>query len=63
MNLLTPGDLDGIDGHRTLGDKPGLAGKRDTAEDDDVRTGLLFTHEDAFRGAQLESKDFKRLYG
>ncbi|XP_035499566.1 galanin peptides isoform X2 [Scophthalmus maximus] len=29
----------GIDGHRTLGDKPGLAGKRDMEED--YRTGAL----------------------
>ncbi|XP_047452602.1 galanin peptides isoform X2 [Mugil cephalus] len=29
----------GIDGHRTLGDKPGLAGKRDMEED--FRTGAL----------------------
>lgn len=29
---------DGIDGHRTLGDKSGLAGKRDMEED--FRTGL-----------------------
>lgn len=35
--------LDGIDGHRTLGDKAGLAGKRDIAQDDDFRTGLSFT--------------------
>uniref|UniRef100_A0A3Q3XM00 Galanin peptides n=1 Tax=Mola mola TaxID=94237 RepID=A0A3Q3XM00_MOLML len=31
----------GIDGHRTLGDKPGLAGKRDMAQDEDFRTGAL----------------------
>ncbi|XP_061578572.1 galanin peptides isoform X1 [Cololabis saira] len=31
----------GIDGHRTLGDKPGLAGKRDM--EDDFRTGALRT--------------------
>ncbi|XP_015252159.1 galanin peptides isoform X2 [Cyprinodon tularosa] len=31
----------GIDGHRTLGDKAGLAGKRDMAQEDDVRTGPL----------------------
>lgn len=37
------GGLDGIDGHRTLGDKAGLAGKRDIAQDDDFRTGLSFT--------------------
>ena len=35
---------DGIDGHRTLGEKPGLAGKRDMAQDDDFRTGLSVTH-------------------
>lgn len=37
------GGLDGIDGHRTLGDQAGLAGKRDIAQDDDFRTGLSFT--------------------
>ncbi|XP_056908795.1 galanin peptides isoform X1 [Takifugu flavidus] len=31
----------GIDGHRTLGDKSGLAGKRDAAQEEDVRTGAL----------------------
>lgn len=31
---------DGIDGHRTLGDKTGLAGKRDMAQEEDFRTGL-----------------------
>ncbi|XP_034033177.1 galanin peptides isoform X2 [Thalassophryne amazonica] len=31
----------GIDGHRTLGDKPGLAGKRDMGLEDDVRTAAL----------------------
>ncbi|KAM9855095.1 galanin peptides [Aulostomus maculatus] len=30
----------GIDGHRTLGDKTGLAGKRDMGREDDFRTGL-----------------------
>lgn len=42
--MPAPGGLDGIDGHRTLGDKVGLAGKRDTAQEDDFRTGLSFTH-------------------
>lgn len=33
--------LDGIDGQRTLGDKAGLAGKRDLLDqEDDFRTGL-----------------------
>lgn len=54
--MLTPGDLDGIDGHRTLGDKSGLAGKRDAAQEEDVRTGLLLTHEDAFKGAQFDQR-------
>ncbi|XP_034541403.1 galanin peptides [Notolabrus celidotus] len=31
----------GIDGHRTLGDKAGLAGKRDMGQDEDFRTGTL----------------------
>uniref|UniRef100_A0A8C4GPA8 Galanin peptides n=2 Tax=Dicentrarchus labrax TaxID=13489 RepID=A0A8C4GPA8_DICLA len=31
----------GIDGHRTLGDKPGLAGKRDMGQEEDFRTGSL----------------------
>lgn len=31
---------DGIDGQRTLGDKAGLAGKRDLDQEDDFRTGL-----------------------
>ncbi|XP_068595311.1 galanin peptides [Brachionichthys hirsutus] len=31
----------GIDGHRTLGDKPGLAGKRDMDQEEDFRTGTL----------------------
>ncbi|KAK2841779.1 hypothetical protein Q5P01_011979 [Channa striata] len=31
----------GIDGHRTLGDKPGLAGKRDMGQEEDFRTGAL----------------------
>ncbi|XP_005810159.1 galanin peptides isoform X1 [Xiphophorus maculatus] len=31
----------GIDGHRTLGDKAGLAGKRDMGQDEDFRTGSL----------------------
>ncbi|XP_056138520.1 galanin peptides [Lampris incognitus] len=31
----------GIDGHRTLGDKSGLAGKRDMVQDEDFRTGPL----------------------
>uniref|UniRef100_A0A3Q3J3P6 Galanin domain-containing protein n=1 Tax=Monopterus albus TaxID=43700 RepID=A0A3Q3J3P6_MONAL len=30
----------GIDGHRTLGDKPGLAGKRDMGQEEEFRTGL-----------------------
>uniref|UniRef100_A0A665WBY9 Galanin peptides n=1 Tax=Echeneis naucrates TaxID=173247 RepID=A0A665WBY9_ECHNA len=29
----------GIDGHRTLADKPGLAGKRDLGLEDDFRSG------------------------
>ncbi|KAM8893190.1 galanin peptides-like [Spinachia spinachia] len=32
---------DGIDGHRTLGDKSGLAGKRDMGQEEDFRTGSL----------------------
>ncbi|CAB1459452.1 unnamed protein product [Pleuronectes platessa] len=32
---------DGIDGHRTLGDKLGLAGKRDMGQEEDFRTGTL----------------------
>lgn len=40
--VLTPNCSDGIDGHRTLGDKPGLAGKRDMEED--YRTGLSVFH-------------------
>lgn len=32
--------LDGIDGQRILGDKAGLAGKRDLVQEDDFRTGL-----------------------
>lgn len=39
--VLTPHCPDGIDGHRTLGDKPGLAGKRDMGQEDDFRTGLF----------------------
>nr|XP_040017590.1 galanin peptides-like isoform X1 [Gasterosteus aculeatus aculeatus]XP_040017593.1 galanin peptides-like isoform X1 [Gasterosteus aculeatus aculeatus]XP_040017594.1 galanin peptides-like isoform X1 [Gasterosteus aculeatus aculeatus] len=35
-DLVTPY---GIDGHRTLGDKSGLAGKRDMGQDEDFRTG------------------------
>ncbi|XP_069019466.1 galanin peptides isoform X1 [Embiotoca jacksoni] len=31
----------GIDGHRTLGDKAGLAGKRDMGQEEDFRTGSL----------------------
>ncbi|KAM8892448.1 galanin peptides isoform 1-T1 [Spinachia spinachia] len=31
----------GIDGHRTLGDKSGLAGKRDMGQEEDFRTGSL----------------------
>ncbi|KAK5618661.1 hypothetical protein CRENBAI_014319 [Crenichthys baileyi] len=31
----------GIDGHRTLGDKAGLAGKRDMGQEEDIRTGPL----------------------
>ncbi|XP_062276228.1 galanin peptides [Scomber scombrus] len=31
----------GIDGHRTLGDKPGLAGKRDMGKEEDFRPGAL----------------------
>ncbi|XP_019113406.1 galanin peptides isoform X1 [Larimichthys crocea] len=31
----------GIDGHRTLGDKSGLAGKRDMGQEEDFRTGAL----------------------
>ncbi|XP_014004298.1 galanin peptides isoform X2 [Salmo salar] len=31
----------GIDGHRTLSDKHGLAGKRDMPLDDDFKTGAL----------------------
>lgn len=38
--VIPPHCPDGIDGHRTLGDKPGLAGKRDIAQEDDFRTGL-----------------------
>ncbi|KAF7656243.1 hypothetical protein LDENG_00044600 [Lucifuga dentata] len=36
----------GIDGHRTLGDKSGLAGKRAMSLDEDVRTGALRADED-----------------
>lgn len=38
--VITPYCPDGIDGHRTLGDKPGLAGKRDMGQEEDFRTGL-----------------------
>ncbi|KAF6716329.1 Galanin peptide [Oryzias melastigma] len=31
----------GIDGHRTLGDKQGLAGKRDMGQEEDFRPGAL----------------------
>ncbi|XP_037539157.1 galanin peptides [Nematolebias whitei] len=31
----------GIDGHRTLGDKAGLAGKRTLGQEEDFRTGAL----------------------
>ncbi|XP_047245656.1 galanin peptides isoform X1 [Girardinichthys multiradiatus] len=31
----------GIDGHRTLGDKVGLAGKRDMGQEEDIRAGPL----------------------
>ncbi|XP_017295928.1 galanin peptides isoform X2 [Kryptolebias marmoratus] len=31
----------GIDGHRTLGDKAGLAGKRDMGQGEDFRPGAL----------------------
>ncbi|XP_004086257.1 galanin peptides isoform X2 [Oryzias latipes] len=31
----------GIDGHRTLGDKQGLAGKRDMGQEEDFRPGSL----------------------
>ncbi|XP_034734530.1 galanin peptides isoform X1 [Etheostoma cragini] len=31
----------GIDGHRTLGEKPGLAGKRGMDQEEDFRTGAL----------------------
>ncbi|RVE71439.1 hypothetical protein OJAV_G00051970 [Oryzias javanicus] len=36
--LVTPY---GIDGHRTLGDKQGLAGKRDMGQEEDFRPGAL----------------------
>ncbi|KAM6973509.1 galanin peptides isoform 2-T2 [Aplochiton taeniatus] len=37
----------GIDGHRTLGDKQGLAGKRDMGQDEDFRSaGLRVSDED-----------------
>uniref|UniRef100_A0A3P9JSV8 Galanin peptides n=2 Tax=Oryzias latipes TaxID=8090 RepID=A0A3P9JSV8_ORYLA len=36
--LVTPY---GIDGHRTLGDKQGLAGKRDMGQEEDFRPGSL----------------------
>lgn len=42
--VITPHCPDGIDGHRTLGDKPGLAGKRDMGQEDDFRTGLSLSH-------------------
>ncbi|MED6288671.1 hypothetical protein CHARACLAT_028936, partial [Characodon lateralis] len=35
---------DGIDGHRTLGDKVGLAGKRDMGQEEDIRTGLSISY-------------------
>lgn len=38
--VIAPHYPDGIDGHRTLGDKTGLAGKRDMAQEEDFRTGL-----------------------
>lgn len=38
--VMAPHFLDGIDGQRTLGDKAGLAGKRDLDQEDDFRTGL-----------------------
>ncbi|XP_056455641.1 galanin peptides isoform X4 [Gadus macrocephalus] len=31
----------GIDGHRSLGDKSGLAGKREMPQDEEFRTGAL----------------------
>ncbi|XP_006782290.1 galanin peptides isoform X2 [Neolamprologus brichardi] len=31
----------GLHGHTTLGDKPGLAGKRDIGQEEDFRTGAL----------------------
>ncbi|XP_037621874.1 galanin peptides-like [Sebastes umbrosus] len=39
--VITPHCPDGIDGHRTLRDKPGLAGKRDMGQEEDFRTGSL----------------------
>lgn len=44
--MVTPHCPDGIDGHRTLGDKAGLAGKRDMGQDEDFRTGLSLSHTD-----------------
>uniref|UniRef100_A0A3Q3FD76 Galanin peptides n=1 Tax=Labrus bergylta TaxID=56723 RepID=A0A3Q3FD76_9LABR len=40
IKLLTA-MTNGIDGHRTLGDKPGLAGKRDMGQEEDFRTGAM----------------------
>lgn len=37
---ITPHYPDGLHGHTTLGDKPGLAGKRDIGQEEDFRTGL-----------------------
>lgn len=42
--VVLPHEPDGIDGHRTLGDKSGLAGKRDMAQEEDFRTGLSDFH-------------------
>uniref|UniRef100_A0A8C6L9B6 Galanin peptides n=1 Tax=Nothobranchius furzeri TaxID=105023 RepID=A0A8C6L9B6_NOTFU len=38
LHTVTP---NAIGGHRTLGDKAGLAGKRDMGQEDDLRTGAL----------------------
>uniref|UniRef100_A0A4W6CUZ6 Galanin domain-containing protein n=1 Tax=Lates calcarifer TaxID=8187 RepID=A0A4W6CUZ6_LATCA len=49
----------GIDGHRTLGDKPGLAGKRDMGQDEDFRTGLSVSHTQKQCSSMYCLKDFE----
>lgn len=54
----TPHYPDGLHGHTTLGDKPGLAGKRDIGQEEDFRTGLYVSQRNRTLFLPLGKRDF-----